>query len=151
MTGHANNLDFSAHRETQRRTALQMAPLIDIVFLLICFYLLVSQLIQHQRDPSVQLPAMVSPVAQVEAPAEIVINLRADGKITIDGRPVPLETLVAVIAGELKRHEAAGTALRVVVRADKRQRFARLDEVLAACREAGLPQVIWRSKKGGGP
>ena len=123
-----------------------MAPLIDIVFLLICFYLLVSQLIQHQRDPTVQLPVMTSQEAVMEAPAEIVLNLRNDGSVTVDGRRVPLGSLAGFLAAQV-RHAPPNVSPRVVIRADRRQRFGLLAEVQHACREADIDHHILRARK----
>ena len=155
-------LDFVS-ATVEKPTGLQMAPLIDIVFLLICFYMLVAQLITNQKDASVLLPAMVNPVAQSERPAEIVINLRADDRITVDGRAISLARLEAVLkdhlakarlrAGRRPGEGKAGPAdtsslLRVVIRADRRQRFGRLGQVFAACRRAGITHVVPRARRG---
>ena len=124
---------------------IQMAPLIDIVFLLICFYLLVAQLIEHQEDPAVVLPAMASPGLRKEDPAEFVINLRQDGVVVVGGRPTDLPALRALLAGQLNQARQAGQPLRVVIRADRRQRYGKLDEVLKACRGAGVRQIVFRT------
>ena len=125
---------------------LQVAPLVDTVFLLVCFFMLTSQLIQTQKDPEVDLPVMISPDARREIPAEVTVNLRLDGVLTVDGRRVPLDGLDGVLAGHLDRGLRGGEPVRVVIRADRRQRFARLDEVLEVCRKIGLREVIFRAR-----
>jgi biopolymer transport protein ExbD len=127
--------------------SLQVAPMVDIVMLLICFFMLATTLVQGQKDPAVLLPLMKSPLAASERRAEITINLRADGVITIDGRPVALESLQRLLAGEAQLASQESRPLRVVVRADRRQRFAALDDVLGACRRAGLAQVVFRAQE----
>src|SRR5690242_12051107 len=72
---------------------IQMAPLIDCVFLLICFYLFVSESVKNQNDPTVNLPHMTSGLAKTEAPAEVVINLRPDGQLRVDAQSITLEEL----------------------------------------------------------
>jgi len=130
---------------------LQMAPLIDIVFLLICFYLLVSQLMTRQKDPQVELPVMANPVTRQERPAEFVINVRADGTVVVDGRATSLAGFRAELARRLERALARDLPLRVVVRADRRGRFAELDEVLQSCRQAGVAKVTLRTQREAGP
>ena len=130
---------------------LQMAPLIDIVFLRICFYLFVAQLISGQKDRSVELPVMVSPAARAELPAELVVNVREDGVVTVGGRVVALGHLAAILTGESVPGRQRGPAVRVVVRADRRQPFGNLDDVLAVCRECGVTQVVFRTRQGEGP
>jgi len=141
-------LDFLAggvRHEGFSLAKIQVAPLVDTVLFLIWFYLLVGQLVIHQKDAAVQLPAMASPMSTVEVPAELVINVRQDSTITIDGRPTETAALGRLVASELAKAQAAGQQLRVVVRADRRQRFALLDEVLRTCRRAGLSQVVFRA------
>ncbi|MCX5675857.1 MAG: biopolymer transporter ExbD [Planctomycetota bacterium] len=124
---------------------LQVAPMVDIVMLLICFFLLASQLVQGQKDPTVLLPWMRSTLSASEVRSEVTVNLRADGLITIEGQPVAMDSLPALLAGKADRARRAHQPFRVVVRADRRQRFAALDDVLVACRRAGLGQVVFRA------
>ena len=138
-------IQFAAAAGRPAGTTMQVAPLIDIVFLLICFYLLVAQLISTQKDPTVELPEMASPAARPEDPAEFVINLRHDGTVTVEGRPVELRAVRAMLAEQLARAERTKQPLRVVVRADRRQRFGKLDELLKVCRQAGARQVVYRT------
>ena len=134
-----------ASPDEDRAFAIQVAPLIDIVFLLICFYLLVAQLIGSQKDPSVQLASMSDQVLAAEAPAELVINLRDDGTVTVGGRPVRMSGLRALLADEKSNAAQAGQRFSVVVRADRRQRYGKLDEVLRLCRQAGVGKLIFRA------
>jgi len=126
---------------------LQVAPMVDIVFLLICFFMLTAQLVQSQKDPAVLLPPMPHATAEVEAPAEVTINLRADGAVTINGQAVSVGSLPGRLTDEKARARREGRLLRVVVRADRRQRFAALDDILGACRRAGLAQVVFRAQR----
>jgi len=132
-------------------SGIAVAPLIDIVFLLICFYLIVSQLMENQKDPLVILPAMASPLASVELPADVTINLRQDGLVSVAGRKVAVEQLPALLRQRQALAGSQGRTVRVVVRADRRQSFARLDQILKACQEAGLGQVVFRAQEGGRP
>ncbi|NLF32644.1 MAG: biopolymer transporter ExbD [Planctomycetes bacterium] len=124
---------------------IQMAPMIDIVFLLICFYLLVAQLITAQSDPAVQLPTMTSPLAALEQPAELVVNLRDDGTVLVSNQPLDAAGLRAVLSASVAE---ADPSLRVVIRADRRQEYRRLHAVMAICRELNIRQVILRAQGG---
>jgi len=133
-------------KATEHETlTLQVAPLVDIVLFLICFFMLASELVRSQKDPAVELPQMTSPQGASEAPAEVTVNLRADGAITVDGRTVALDLLPGLVASQAAHAQQDGRPFRVVVRADRRQRFAALDDVMSACRKAGLAQVVFRA------
>jgi len=125
--------------------ALQVAPMVDIVLFLICFFMLASEMVQGQKDRLVELPYMKSPLAAVETRAEVIVNLRPDGAVTVQGESLALDSLAGLLAGESQAARREGRPLRVVVRADRRQRFAALDDVLTACRKAGLEQVVFRA------
>jgi biopolymer transport protein ExbD len=146
----STTLDFSAARNDYV-AKLQLAPVIDLVLFLIWFYLLVGQLVVSQKDADVELPQMNSAVAGQELPAEIVINLREDGRVVVSGQDVRGAALEQLLARELDKAHKEGGDLRVVVRADRRQSFAGLDEVLKACRRSGMKQIVFRAVEGGAP
>ena len=121
-----------------------VAPLVDIVFLLICFYLFVTQSIQANEDPSIRLPVVTYPALADEQPAELVVNVAADGSISLNNRPVPIEELRALLIGQQRHSTEQGRPLTVAVRIDRRQKYRRLDEVLTACRGAGRDGMLLR-------
>jgi biopolymer transport protein ExbD len=141
-------LDFGG-RENDYEAKLQLAPVVDLVLFLIWFYLLVGHFVVSQKDADVELPVMASPAASKELPAEVVINLRADDKVIIAGKEYAGAALIAAIRQEMTKAQAGGQGLRVVVRADRRQSFAKLDEVLRYCRVAGVRQIVFRAEEGG--
>ena len=138
-------LDF-APQTAGVAASIQMAPLVDIVFLLICFFMLTTQLIAMQQDEAIDLPTMTAPVAQPQSPAEIVVNIRADGTLRANSAVVNLAELRDLLMHESERAAADAKPLRVVVRADRRQKFALLGKVMEACAEADIKSVIWRAR-----
>lgn len=139
-------LDFEP-ADAPRPMGIQIAPLIDIVFLLICFFMLATQLIQTQSDTSVKLPAMSSH-AGPDTPAELIINVRQDGRLRVDSEFFTTASLTGRLAAEQARRAGRNQQLRVVIRADRRQLFDQLDQVLDACRQAGISQIILRAERG---
>jgi biopolymer transport protein ExbD len=89
---------------------------------------------------------MASPAVTREAPAEVTVNLRADGALTVDGRPVAMEDLSGVLGVRVAARPSTAAPPRVVLRADRRQRFGDLDKVLEACCKAGLAAVVLRTQ-----
>ncbi len=144
------SLSFDRHGE-EPRTVIGVAPLVDIVLLLISFYLIVSNSIRSYEDPAVELPRMSSELVGDEVPAELVINLRADDTLTVNRVAVPLDGLTELLSSERERGTARGESLRVVIRADRRQRFERLNRVLEACRDAGITSTLLRAIEERGP
>ena len=129
---------------TAARGGIGVAPLVDIVFLLICFYLFVTQSIQAHEDPSIQLPVMTNSLVAVEQPAELVINVAADGAIGLNSQTVDLVALRDALTDQRRQATQRGQVLSVVVRIDRRQPYRRLDQVWAVCREVGLELPLLR-------
>lgn len=145
MDSAEGTMDFNRAARGGGSVAIQIAPMIDIIFQLICFYLFVGQLIMEQKDASIELAPMAAAMAQAEGPAEITLNLPAEGPVTLNGRPVTAEEVRAALATQAAALPPDGRPLRVAIRADRRQSFERLDELLRTCRDAGLPQVVFRA------
>lgn len=128
-----------------RPPKLAMAPMVDIVLLLICFYLLVAKTTQDQEDPNIELPKIVSEQAFEERPAELIVNVHTDDRVVVNGQALEMDALRTLLAGEQAKAVRDDRQVLVVVRADKRQRYGLLDEVLKTCREAGMGQVLLRA------
>lgn len=129
---------------------LGFAPIVDIILQLICFYLFVAGSIQSYDDPSVRLPIMSSPAAVEERPAELVVNVRADGSLMVNDRPVAWDELKPLMIAQGGAAAMPGS-LTVSIRVDRRQNFALLNRVLTTCRELGLPRVAVRATMEDGP
>lgn len=125
-----------------------MAPLVDIVLLLICFYLLVMQSMQARTDDRIELPRMANNMTTELTPSELVVNITAEGTLSLNGQAVEPGDLQGLLQRERLRASESGEGLNVVVRADGRQRYAMLDTTLAACRDAGLGVVTIRAAEG---
>ena len=144
LAASSDHLRFGEDVETDNPT-IGMAPLVDIVLLLICFYMLVMQSIQSHSDPAVELPSVRQEATIEMLPAELVVNLSQDGQITVNSIAVSIEELGQLIASERLRTADSGQPLKVVVRADRRQRYGELDEVLKTARQAGVSTVMLRA------
>ncbi len=81
------------------RRALRLAPLVDVVFLLLVFFMLVARLERHQA-------IVVEPPAEAGAGSlrgSVLVRLGADGGVDLNGRPLPLEALPRALAPLLRR------------------------------------------------
>ena len=145
MTTHV--LDFTAPEPDEARPHIGMAPLVDIVLLLICFYLLVMQSIQSHVDENVELPRVANNQTTEVKPAELVINIDAAGGITFNGRGVDDAALRNLLHAEQAKSLESGRPVSAVIRADARQRYDLLDDALAACRDAGIAAVTVRTQE----
>ena len=131
--------------DDDRPPRVSFIPLIDIVLQIICFYLFVSAGVQSYQDASVELPVMRAEQLTSERPAEFTINLAADGTMNVNGSLLDATSLPGALAAAKAKAAELNQNFMVAIRADRRQQFALLDNVLQACREAQVVAVSIRS------
>ena len=119
---------------------LDMSPMIDLVFLLLIFFMTSSTLITHLREQRVELPvAPDARVAQSFTP-RLVVNVYADGTFG-DARGRSLDQVG--LAGLLERAASDRPDDLLLIRSDRRVRHGAVQQVLTAAREAGLHDVVF--------
>ena len=121
-----------------RRSALapDMTPMIDVVFLLLIFFLTTSQLAELASS-ELELPREPGSKEKQGVASGLVVNIGPDGTITILDEMVALETLPAIVRAAL----FADADSVPVVRADRMAQASRLNEVMDALRSGGCRSV----------
>ena len=116
---------------------LNLTPMIDIVFLLIIFFMAGTTFTQLERNVDLQVPQVGESEALTAPPDKRVVNVFRDGRITLDARPVGLAELQSGLASARRQYSDLG----VVVRGDAGSAFQRVAEVLNACKQAGVREL----------
>ena len=117
-----------------RAPAVQMASLMDIVFLLLCFFVTSSVFSQWETEISIALPTAKSSTVPGRMPGEIILNVAADGNVTVNGQKLSL----AEVTERLTRIAKLYPGQPVVIRADKATKYEALVSVIDACRTADV-------------
>lgn len=117
--------------------ALNLTPMIDVVFLLIVFFMCASKFSDAQRDIDLRLPEVAKADAAKEAPKSRQVAVYAGGRVSLDREDVTLEQLTTKLAAAKAEHP--GTS--VVILGDAGCEFQHVAEALAACKEAGVSQL----------
>ena len=113
-------------------TSINLTPMIDIVFLLIIFFMVgsrFSDMNQTERDIALRVPQVQSAQALTESPGKRIINVYSDGRITLDQQQVTLPELENELATAREQYQKIG----VVVRGDRESQFDRVAQVIATC------------------
>lgn len=71
--------------------ALSMTPLIDVVFLLLIFFLVASRLSQEDRELDIPLPSAANAMPMTTEPQEIIVNIDEQGELFVNGKYVATE------------------------------------------------------------
>ncbi|HHL38898.1 MAG TPA: biopolymer transporter ExbD [Deltaproteobacteria bacterium] len=115
-----------------------MLPLIDVVFLLLVFFIYAMLSMAVHRGGRVELPA--SRAAAVETGEAVAVTIRREGEaveLLVDGEAVPRDGFVGLL-----RERAGGSADRKVrVFADRSVSYEQLFSVLDMVKEAGLSRI----------
>jgi len=116
---------------------INLMPLIDMVFLLLIFFLVASTFAKEERRIDINLPAASASQPLSAAPQELVINILANGDVVMSGQPMDLAALGQQVAAQMKEQQDA----QVFIRADEQSRHGRFAEVVRVCRDAGVKQL----------
>ena len=122
-------------RKTRSRApALALTSMLDVIFLLLCFFVTVSVFSQWENEISIKLPAAETSEEPDRLPGEIVLNIRPDGSVAVNGRTLSLADLRDRLARVAKYYPGQP----VILRADKDVRYEALVAVVDTCRGAGV-------------
>ena len=122
-------------RESSAMSSLSIAPLIDVVFLLLIFFLVTSRFEKQERELDLELPEASQSVPITETPSEIVVNLGVDGQLVIDGSIRGLDELEKILAQASANNPLPQT---VLIRSDRRAPGGSFIGVINVCKELGL-------------
>lgn len=125
-----------------RPQQLNLTPLIDIVFLLLVFFLLTTHFIEED-GLGVRLPAAASTVEH--RADDLVVTITRDGEIFFRGRRLGLGDLTAALAAGI----GGGTAT-VVVRGDRELDLQTAVAVMESAQRAGAAKIVVATLGGGG-
>lgn len=126
-----STVTFKKHVEI-KKGKLEIAPLIDVVFLLLIFFMLTSSFV---KEPAIDIKIPKAITGQILQEKSAVITIDSKGAVYLDGREVEADDL----KDRLKELAADEKSLRI--RADEKTRIGKVVEVWDLCREVGIAQV----------
>lgn len=133
---------------------LQIAPMIDVCFLLLFFYILTSKPVKPEADVSMTLPGTVAQEQSLDIPDEQRVSIEDNGQIVLNDLPLDIpdsKDLPALLA-TLKRFKESTDANKsqalVTVDVSDRAVHQRVVDVLNTCAEAGIQGVTFAGAAG---
>jgi len=118
-----------------RRARIEMLPLIDIVFLVLVFFIYAMLSMAVHRGLPVVLPT--SSTAKIDQKLLLSVSIKSDGTIYVDEEQVQIENLTNVLAERAKEKIEPG----VLLFADHTIKYQQLFRVLDQIRTAGLRRI----------
>jgi len=118
---------------------INIAPLIDVVFLLIIFFLTVSHITKVQVEALTLPQATEGEKSEQLAGSRVVINVHQDGRIVVAGEVRESNSLEQMLRTEQKR--VGGDGLSVLLRGDREASWAIVSEIMQICTRLGINEV----------
>lgn len=126
----------------QELPGFQMTPMIDVVFLLLCFFVTTAVYSQWEYEVDIQLPTAQSAKPPDRLPGEIIVNLAVDGTVKINERafaPGQLLERFQMLSANFPGHP-------VVLRSDLRTPYEHVLRVIDLCRQADIDNISFATE-----
>jgi biopolymer transport protein ExbD len=126
---------------------LDMAPLIDMTFLLLIYFICTCTLVTPEGDLSIRLPGMVAQATAVDMPDEQMIEVRKGGEVYLNDRSfdsatsTDLPELVATLTRYRLSAESSGNKAMITIMAEDDTAHQRVIDIMNACAAAKLKDV----------
>jgi biopolymer transport protein ExbD len=116
-------------------TTLSLTPLIDVVFLLLIFFLVATRFAQEDRELDVVLPVASEAKPMTVQPREVFVNIDHEGNYFVDGKTLTGDEVEAVL-----RQAATDNPVNqsVIIRADRRVPLDFAVFVMNLCNKVGI-------------
>ena len=127
-------MNFQKKKLFPANPGVPLTPMIDVVFLLLCFFVTSQIFAQWETEIDVALPTAATGGMPQRLPGEVIVNVRADGATVVNGQTLDdvqlramMDRLVDLFPGQ-----------PVLLRADKATAYEHVVRVLDACRQADI-------------
>ena len=124
--------------EPPEEAKFQMAPLIDMVFLLLVFFMCASHLSSSKSLP-LEMPLASKGVVPKERPDRWIVNVEKSGQVYSGTQPVTIDELKGLVAEGVKKNPN----LKVYVRADQQTNHREVRKVMEAMASCGIDDFIF--------
>ena len=122
---------------------MQLAPMIDILLLLLSFFIISWQFSRSETELNVSVPTAQEGAEPDRQRGEIIINVLTDGTIRVEGVTVDLPQLhskLAAISRQFKNQP-------VRIRGDGKVAYQRIVEVIDTCQKSGIWNISFATQR----
>ncbi|MBL8761804.1 MAG: biopolymer transporter ExbD [Phycisphaerae bacterium] len=115
---------------------VDLTPVIDMVFMLLIFFLVATTFQQQEREAKVALPQAAASAPISSAMREIVVNVTRDGTMIVNSRPLDADALRSMLAAAV----AQNPGQKVNIRGDREASYGMVARALDVCKQAGIAE-----------
>jgi biopolymer transport protein ExbD len=122
---------------------IQLAPLVDVLLLLLIFFLMTWNAARNENELDVKVPK-ASAAKEKSAPiGDVVVNVKSDGNVVVNRRTLSTAELTELLKGLVQLNSEQA----VVIRGDEAGAYKNIVEVLNICSQAGVSNVAFATAK----
>lgn len=130
-----------SRRQRRKPAELNMSPLIDMIFILLIFFVVTTSFV---REAGVDVQRPVAQTAETKDSTNIVIAITADNFVVVESKPIDVRSVQSYMERFLMQNPNGS----VVLAADRNSRSGLVIQVLDSCRLAGVKNLSVAAKKG---
>ena len=128
---------------TFHHPGIQLAPLVDVLLLLLIFFLLTWNAARNENELDVKVPKASSAKEKSAPIGDVVVNVKADGNVVVNRRTLTTAELTDL----LKNLVQLNSEQAVIIRGDEAGAYKNIIGVLNICTEAGITNVAFATAK----
>jgi len=126
---------------SNRKYGFNMTPMIDVVFLLIIFFLVSSHLARQESQLELDLPTAASGEDDLDQETpRLTVNVKADGTLSLAGRPILKDQLKDRF---IEARTKSGDNIEVRIRGSRMTPYAEIEPIMLACTGAKIFNVTF--------
>lgn len=122
---------------------IQLAPLVDVLLLLLIFFLLTWNAARNENELDVKVPKAAAAKDKAMPIGNVVVNVKADGNVVVNRRTLSSGELADLLKGLVQLNSEQA----VVIRGDEAGAYKNIIGVLNVCTEAGITNVAFATAK----
>jgi len=119
-----------------------LAPMVDVVFLLLIFFIATMQYSQSERELNISVPVAEEGADARQTVGEIIINVRESGEVVVDKTMMDKKQLF----GKLQRIAAVHKNQAIRIRGDGKVEYQKIVEIIDVCQKAGIPNISFATQ-----
>ena len=125
-------------RKQEEEIAIDMSPMIDMVFLLLIFFIVASQIIKVEKV-QIEIPSAVYAKVPEDETGRFAITVDPQGTLYIGANEISMDELKTRLVAEVE----LDPKIRIVIRADGVVNYHISEKIMEACADAGANDLIF--------
>ncbi len=135
--------------EPEANAGFQIAPMIDVVFVIMLFFMVMAGAVKVEHELKTTLPGNAETAKETEMPDEVTIGVAENGQVTLNEDPMgtPTDKTLDALYNEMTKMAQAATQsktkLLITVQAEEAARYERVINVLDVLAKANIKNVTF--------